>query len=293
MDGNETRIAALPFWHGDVDLAPLFGGLSNLSYLATDRSGKYVVRIARDFPFHQVYREREVVTARAAHAAGFAPELVHAEPGLMVSRYVEGRALTAPEVRAGLPQIANLLARFHRDMPAHIGDSRFAFQPARANRDYLDLLDGHLNAGELNRWRTLNDEMAAAAQLDLPTIFGHHDLLAANFIDDGTRLWLIDYEYAGFGTPMFDLANLSSNAAFSADESRQLLEAYFGKRPDAAMLRAHAAMQCVSLLREMLWSHVSAIHLDAPGADYAGYAAQNHRRLEAAITAGHSDLGGA
>jgi aminoglycoside phosphotransferase (APT) family kinase protein len=50
-----------------------------------------------------------------------------------------------------------------------------------------------------------------AAQAPLPMVFGHHDLLPGNFIDDGKRLWLIDWEYAGFGTAMFDLANLATN----------------------------------------------------------------------------------
>ena len=57
------------------------------------------------------------------------------------------------------------------------------------------------------------------AQVPLPIVFGHHDLLPGNLIDDGTRLWLIDWEYGGFGTAMFDLANLSSNGGF--DERRR------------------------------------------------------------------------
>ena len=84
----ESRIAALPVWSGPPELASLKGGISNQSFTATDRSGKYVVRITRDYPFHHVFRDREVMTARAAHALGFAPEVVHAEPGLMVSATV-------------------------------------------------------------------------------------------------------------------------------------------------------------------------------------------------------------
>ncbi len=81
MSDIETRIARLPVWRQLVALEPLVGGLSNLSFTATDDTGKYVVRITRDFPFHHVYRDREVMTARAAHAAGFAPEVMPRRTG--------------------------------------------------------------------------------------------------------------------------------------------------------------------------------------------------------------------
>src|SRR3569832_2217224 len=113
MSEIEGRIAALPIWSGPVDLAPLAGGISNQSFTATDGAGKYVVRITRAFPFRHVFRDREVMSARAAHAAGFAPEVIHAEPGMMVSRFIDGEVLTADKVRADIPRIADLVQRFH------------------------------------------------------------------------------------------------------------------------------------------------------------------------------------
>ncbi len=101
---------------------------------------------------------------------------------------------------------------------------------------------------------TLAGELEAA-QVPLPIVFGHNDLLPANFLDDGKRLWLIDFEYAGFGTAMFDLAGAASNAGMDEDQAQRLLAAYFGTPPDAAMLRAFDAMQCASLLREAMWAH--------------------------------------
>src|SRR5690606_3692907 len=97
------------------------------------------------------------------------------------------------------------------------------------------------------------------------------------------RLWLIDFEYAGFNTAMFDLAGLSSNSGMSEEEAGTLLAAYFGHEPDEALLQAHAAMQCASLLREAMWSMISELHLDAPGVDYVAYTQENLVRLEAAL----------
>jgi thiamine kinase-like enzyme len=291
MSEIEGRIAALPIWSGPVALAPLAGGISNQSFTATDSGGKYVVRITRDFPFHHVFRDREVMSARAAHAAGFAPEVVHAEPGMMVSRFIDGEVLTAEKVRADIPRIADLVLRFHRDMPANLSGPGFIFWVFHVNRDYARQLReaGHAS-GPLDNWLAVNRELEAA-QVDLPIAVGHHDLLAANLIDDGNRLWLIDYEYCGFGTGMFDLANLSSNNNFSTDNSAQLLDAYFGRTPSEAVLRSHAAMEAASLLREALWSLVSVPHLDRPGVDYAAYAHENFQKLEASLEAYRSRFG--
>jgi thiamine kinase-like enzyme len=117
----------------------------------------------------------------------------------------------------------------------------------------------------------------AVGPVDL--VFGHNDLLAANLIDDGTRLWLVDFEYAGFGSPLFDLANLATNNQLPEDRERRLLEAYFDAAPGDGTWRAYAAMKCASLLRETLWSMVSEIHstLDF---DYAAYTAENLARFE-------------
>ncbi|MEO6014002.1 MAG: phosphotransferase [Devosia sp.] len=282
MADIESDIAALPIWAGTPQLEPLAGGLSNLSLLATDRSGKYVVRVTRDFPFHQVYRDRELMAARAAHAGGFAPEIVYAVEGITVSRYVHGRALVAADVKRDIPRIADLVRRFHTEMPALLPDFDSAFWVFDVNRHYLDQLQGAMSQADLAGWSDANSDLEAA-QDTMPQILGHHDLLPANLIDDGRRLWLIDYEYAGFDTAMFDLANLSSNSGFSPDESETLLAAYFGGPSDSTVRKAHAAMEAASLLREALWSLVSIQHLDRPGVDYRAYANEHVVKFDRAL----------
>jgi thiamine kinase-like enzyme len=265
-DHIRDDVAALPLWDGKPQFEPLPGGISNLSFVATDRSGKYVVRLTRDFPFHNVVREREVAVARAAHAAGFAPEVVLAEPGLMISRFIEGRALTPEDVRGNIGRIVELLLRFHYEMSAPAGD--YVFDVFEVNRGYLRALG-------TDEWAATNERLASM-QAPLPPVFAHHDLLAGNILDDGKRLWLIDFEYSGPGSALFDLANLSSNAGFTAEESADLLRAYFGS-PDHA--RAHRAMEAASLLRESLWSLVSARHIHERDFDYVAYAGANFARL--------------
>ncbi len=278
------RLRRLPF-AGGISAEPLLGGLSNESWKVTDARGAHVVRFGRDFPFHHVDRAREVMTARAAHAAGFGPAVEHAEPGVSVFAFLDARTWGPEDLRANPERVADLLRRFHAEMPAHVEGAAFLFWPFHVIRDYARTL----RAGESPFTPELPALLALAAELEqaqipLPIIFGHHDLLPANFLDDGKRLWLIDYEYAGFGTALFDLAGAASNAGMTPEETDRLLATYFGAAPDRPLRRAFDAMQCASLLREAMWAMTSALHLSAPGADYDAYARENLTRLQTALS---------
>lgn len=285
-------IEAIPYWTGPVSWEPLKGGLSNESFTVTHSGEKFVVRFGKDFPFHHVFRDREIMATRAAHAAGFAPELVYAEPGIMISRFLEAKTYGPEDVQANIGKIAETVSRFHNTMAAFVSGPGFIFWVFHVIRDYANTLreGGSRMVDNLPDYLELASEMEAA-QVPLPIIYGHHDFLPANFMDDGSKLWIIDFEYAGFSTAMFDLAGVASNAGFEAVQADELLTAYFGAVPDAALKKSHAAMQCASLLREAMWSMVSELHLDAPGVDYAAYTQENLEALDAAVDAYRSTYG--
>lgn len=278
-------IRALPCWQGEITAEPLHGGLSNESWKVTDAAGAHVVRFGRDFPFHHVDRARETMTARAAHAAGFGPAVEFAAPGVSVGQFIHAATWSAEDVRAAPERVGNLLRRFHQTMAEHVSGAGFMFWPFHVIRDYARTIAAGGSpfapglAGHLATAARLE-----AAQIPMPIVFGHHDLLPANFLDDGQHLWLIDYEYAGFGTAMFDLAGAASNAGMDAVETEALLETYLGTSPDDDFRRAFDAMQCASLLREAMWAMVSDLHLSAPGADYRSYALENLEKLNASLS---------
>lgn len=290
--GVEDRIAKLDCWTGRIAIEPLKGGISNESYLVTDAAGRHVVRFGKDYPFHHVLRERETMTARAAFEAGFGPKVEHSAPGVMVCAFLPSRTFESADVKANAARIATLLRRFHEAMPAHVSGAGFMFWPFHVIRDYARTLAAGASRmeGELPRYLALCAALERL-QVALPIVFGHNDLLPANILDDGDRLWLIDFEYAGFSTAMFDLAGTTSNAGFSVEEIEAFLATYFGAAPSFEICRSHSAMQCASLLREAMWSMVSEIHLSAPGADYEAYTADNLARLETAIEQHQSTYG--
>lgn len=289
---TQDQIRALPCFSGSIEIQPLTGGLSNESWLVSDAAGRHVVRLGRDFPFHHVDRAREVMTARAAYEAGFAPRVEYAEPGIMVSAFIEAKTYAAPDVCANVERIGRLIRDFHRKMPAHVSGAGFMFWVFHVIRDYARTLQtgNSRMADRLPGWLELSSRLEAV-QTPLPIIFSHNDLLPANFLDDGERLWLIDFEYAGFSTAMFDIAGAASNAGMSDDQAAHLLDTALGGTQDPAMERAFHAMQCASLLRETLWSLVSELHLDAPGVDYQAYTAENLATLEAALEQYQSKYG--
>lgn len=293
MPASTDRVRALPIWKGPVEPVPLKGGLSNESFTVEDAGRRYVVRLGQDIPVHHVFRDRERMVSRAAHKAGFAPELVHAEPGIMVFSFIEGRTFAEADVQANLERVARLMRDFHRTLPNHVAGPAALFWVFHVIRDYARALEEGRSrfAGRLPRYIALSEEFEDA-QVPLPIIFAHNDLLPANFIDDGERLWLIDFEYAAYSTAMFDLAGIASNALFSPEQDRELLAVYFGIAPTEQIVRSHAAMKCASLLREAMWSMVSELHLDAPGVDYVAYTAENLSRFEASFESYRSRFGG-
>jgi thiamine kinase-like enzyme len=280
MVAAEARVRDLSIWKGDVKIKPLQGGISNASFMVTDALGTYVARVGEDFPFHQVSREREAITSRAAFVAGLSPKVLHAEQGLMVVRFIEARTYTEIEVRENWQACVDIVKRCHQDMPKLIHGQGAIFWVFQILRDYsLTLaIENFSRTSQVPRWMKIVDQLEAA-QVPLPIVFGHHDLLPTNFMDDGERIWLIDWEYGAFGTAMFDLANIAAANNFDLSLEVQMLQHYFGK-VDHALERAFFAMKVAAALREAMWGMVSELHLKAPGVDYAAYADDYLARFE-------------
>jgi len=277
-----VRVSKLDIWFGTVDPEPLLGGITNKNFVVRDRGRRYVVRTGGDILAHGVVRANELAATRAAHAAGISPAVIHAEPGIMVIEFIEGRTFQPEDVRnpANLERLVDLIRRCHRDVALHLRGPAPMFWPFHVIRDYGHTLreGGSPHAGLLPDLLTRAERLEkAVGQIDV--VFGHNDLLAANILDDGARLWLLDWEYAGFNSPLFDLGGLASNSEMPADLSEALLASYFGRPIDALLRRQAAAMTAASLLRETLWAMVSEIH-SSVDFDYAAYTAENLARFE-------------
>lgn len=285
MTDAKARAAALPIWTGTVEPVPLDGGITNVNFVVEDGGRKYVVRVGDDIPIHQVMRFNELAASRAAEAAGISPAVRYHEAGVLVIDFIEGRTLGEADVRQPetLVRILPIVKRCHQEMPGKLRGPALMFWVFHVIRDYGWTLEqaGSPHGGKLPGLRDAAAALErAVGRIDL--VFGHNDLLAANFIDDGDRIWLIDWDYAGFNSPLFDLGGLASNNGLSESQEEWLLETYFEQPVDAALRRGYAAMKCASLLRETMWSMVSELHSELEF-DYSGYTAENLARFEVAF----------
>lgn len=280
----ESRIAALGIFKGALDIAPLSGGITNRNYLVKDAVSRYVVRLGEDIPVHLISRANELAASQAAHAAGISPAVLHHAPGILVLDFIDARPLSPEEVRRpeNLERIVPLVRQCHRDVPKYLRGTATIFWVFHVIRDYA----ASLRAASSPHAARLGDLLENAGRLEsaagpFDIVFGHNDLLAANILDDGDRLWLIDWDYAGFNAPLFDLGGLASNNELSHAAEIAMLENYYATPLNPKLWRQYQAMKCASLLREAMWSMVSEIHSTIVF-DYSGYTAENLARFKRA-----------
>lgn len=258
---------------------PLAGGLTNRNYRIDTGGESYVLRIAgMNTELLGIDRTCEAACARSAAACGIGPEVVAvlADPPALVTRFVSGRVLTADETRQPdvLARLVRALRTYHDGPP---GTGRFS--PFVAVRNYFELArDRGVELPEridtaLERLARIESELAP----DAPLCPCHNDLLPSNFLDDGTNVKIIDWEYAGMGDRFFDLGNLAVNNQFDAEHEQLLLELYFGTvRPEH--LRRLRLMRLASDMREATWGFLQA-GISTLDFDYLAYGNQHLERF--------------
>ena len=285
IDSTVRYISELGCWKGKPRVNTLDGGMTNQNFVVKDDLGKYVVRLGRDIPEHQILRFNELAASRAAHAAGIAPAIHYVDEGLLVIDYIEGRTLTADDINRPetLERVVDVIKDCHQSVATKLRGACLVFWVFHVIRDYATTLRTANSPyrEQLNEWLQLASRLESlAGPFDI--VYGHNDLLAANFIDDGKKLWLIDWEYAGYNTPLFDLGGLASNNDLPEALERELLDLYFAEAPLEQRWRQYQAMKCASLLRETLWSMVSEVHSKIDF-DYSEYSRMNLERFNQAI----------
>ncbi len=278
-----ARAAALPFFREPSRVEVLHGGKTNHNVMVEDARGRFVVRFGQDIPEHGILRWHERAVAQAAARAGIAPPVVHVAEGVMVLDWVDAVPLT-PAHRAApgmVERLAALVARVHREVA--VEGPALAFHLPQVLAGYAALLRarGSPHLPQLAGLMADGERLIAAIGPG-ETRLCHNDLLPGNILVGGGRIWLIDWEYAGYGNPLFDLGGLASNNGFSPAEERLLLEAHADAAVTDALWRRYGAMKAASLLREVLWSMVSEMTSALP-VDYAAYTAENLAAFRAAL----------
>jgi len=274
-----ASLAARLWPDGSPRVEPLGGGITNHNFKVSVDGQTFVLRIGgKDTELLGIDHGAEYAAALAAAAAGTGPEVVAflADEGVLVTRFVEGDPVPPGELRkpGAIAGVVAALKPFHQGgaIPARFDSFRVVETYAEAAAAHgVRIPPAYRGASELAG----RIERARGPQ---PAVPCHNDLLNANFILDGERLWIVDWEYAGMGDVFFDLANFSVNHELVEEDDDELLRCYFGVRSDenAAAL---AVMRFMSDLREAMWGVVQQ-GISELDFDFAAYAEEHFERLE-------------
>jgi thiamine kinase-like enzyme len=267
-------------WPGrPAEIVPLGGGITNHNFKVAIDGETFVLRIGgKDTDLLGIDRDAEHGASRVAAQAGVGPPVVaFVEPeGYLVTTFIEGRPIPPEEMRRpkAVARVAETLRAVH-DGPPIPG----RFDSFRVVEMYAETARKHgVRVPEHYDWAKEVADRIEAQRGEAPPEPCHNDLLNANFIDDGTRIRIVDWEYAGMGDRFFDLANFSINHEFGDDENETLLRAYFGdvRVEDAASLRV---MRFMSDFREAMWGVVQQ-GISELDVDFVAYAEEHFERLE-------------
>jgi thiamine kinase-like enzyme len=267
-------------WPGrDARIEALGGGITNRNFKVSVDGGAYVLRIGgRDTELLGIDRRAEHEASLAAAAVGVGPEVIaFIEPeGYLVTRFIEGEVVVPEAIREPEPlrRVAQALRAIHGGPPIPARFDAFRVVEAYAA---TAVAHGIAVPPAFERARELAGEVERARG-PVPERPCHNDLLTANFIDDGARIRIVDWEYAGMGDVYFDLANFAVNNGLPAAETSELLHAYFGG-VTAEHKRALTLMRFMSDFREAMWGVVQQALSDLDF-DFRAYAEQHFERLE-------------
>ncbi len=272
----------------ELTLTALSGGITNRNFLvsAAGQQDRYVIRLAgNDTHLLGISREVEHAATVAAAGVGVGPEVVAfiRPEGYLVTRFIVGAPVSDAAVhqRDTILRVADSIRRVH-DGPAIPG----LFMPFRIVEAYraLAMARGVRIPREYDLARAVSRRIELAllaSPIELRPC--HNDLLNANFIDDGERIRIVDWEYAGLGDPFFDLGNFSVNHDLSPGEDAVLLEGYEGTVRPSRAARLHL-MRIASDFREAMWG-VLQQGISSLDVDFVAYAAEHFDRLLANASA--------
>ena len=281
----EEVIAAIPAWAGRrVHAEEIAGGLTNRNYRVDVDGEPCFVRVpGADTGLLAVDRANELANSRAAAEAGVGPRVLHHLPAwdVMVLEWLPGRTLS--NETASDPDMPRRIAEALRRL--HAGPRfRDDFDMVRLSERYLGVVDERgirIPAGYREHMAFLPPIEAALAARPLPSVPCNNDLLAANYLDDGTRIRIVDYEYSGNNDPTFELGNTCQELGWDDVRVEALCAAYFGAATEALLARMRLQM----IMSDVGWTLWAAIQgaVSAIDYDFWGWAEERWARASGAM----------
>ena len=274
-----ARLNKIPRLQNRSNIFELKGGLTNTNLAIDTPTGRYVARLSSNESNElAIDRESEYRNSRIAAEVGIGAPVHDYLPGegVLVIGFLEGRTYGPFDVRENLPRIAQSLQVLH-SAPAFVRD----FNMIDIQQRYLAtvLEKGYrLPDRYLSYLPHLERLVAALAVLDEGTVPCNNDLLPGNFIDDGSKIWLIDYEYSGNNDACFELGNVWSEASLEFEYLQPLVDAYYKRHRPEKFARAWL-LALLAKYGWMLWASIQA-SISTKDFDFWAWGMEKYERAE-------------
>ena len=276
----KTKLQTLDIFSGSIDLKFFEGFMSNDSYLASDDNNKYVVKIGGNREHYGVVNSHEVEASKAGYRAGISPKVIYNDDSILIFQYIDSNEITFEGIREKetLKRIVSLIKIIQKKVVNYLEGPNLSiglFQTIKnkitilkeRNTSYADKFNNFVKDCEIFERKYESHEI----------VFAHNDFYFKNILDDGKKLWLVDWEFSGFNPLLLDLANLSRSNELSEEEDDFILEEYFGGTVTKASKYKFQELKCASILKGLLWGMISEIFSEKVF-DYKSYTDRMYAR---------------
>ncbi len=303
-DQIRLYLSQLPCWAGSLDngsltIERLVGGLCNRNYRIRHADGEQAARIGKDIPVHGIIQSSVQASMYAAGEIGISPKVILSEPHLTIVDFLPGGCLKPEdfiEDEERISAIVALLQRLHAGS-RQVREALTYFWPFQVIRNYVAIGTERQSrlCDEFPEVLRINALLESAIDRFVP-VFTHNDTVPQNFVFDGDcKIWMIDWDYGGYGHPMFDLVGVSCNSDMAEKYERIMFEKYYGTLTET-LRRQLIAFKLALNLREYMWGMTQEVTSDLGDesvaesmaeiypdqeAGYEGYTNMNKDRFEA------------
>lgn len=269
----------------DYEKIERMGGLTNHTYhIWLENGEEYVVRIPGEGTEELIARKDEKISTELACNLDIDARLLYfGDDGSKVTEYIKDAVTMSGETMnetEHIQQVADIFKKLHTS-GVNTGVQFEVFDMAASyekiiNEYSVSLFDDYLDVK--NQVMIIKQEIDATC--DTTRVPCHNDSLCENWVVGNGRMYLIDWEYAGMNDGMWDLADVSIEAAYDREHDAMLLKDYFGKEPDSKIWKHFLASK---IYVDFLWTLWAKTRVPFDGQSMEEWAAERYERLKGNI----------
>lgn len=249
LEQYESVFTKLPNWDPvAAHIAPIGIGMTNTNYLLSVHDERYFVRCGAPsrLALGTDAKQESEITHLAASLQLAPPVLVDdVSLGIFITPFIDAQPVNLHNAQ-DLKKVVEMLRQLHTSQ-LQVSFKRTIEEIILSYLLELEKLEISIPAAYQN---LILNRPHACSDIFVPC---HLDMQSTNVLNDGSRLWLIDWEYGGMSDPLLDLASIASTDSFTPEEINELLFMYISEPSQETM--QHFWKLCILAdIRWALWS---------------------------------------